>query len=502
MQRKILIFAFIFLLSRFFLINPQPVFFDSPEYIQRLSNQSFFQGIYLGHIPLHLGYIVLFWPIYHIFSFLKQDPIFFVLFLQSIISLLGVLSFYKIIEFISSKRIAFLSLIIISFLPLFWITNVSLMMEGVYLPFFFISIYFLTKYLRNNNLLNILLFSFFWGFSFLTHSAILLWTPFILFLIYIKDKKSIKVFTVFFIFTFILFSLINAFFVSTLTNTNIFQGLSDFYLKPLEAKASLSFSFSSFAIFLRNLFIPLLRNNTSVIVILSIFSLFSLFKKNKQIFILLSLWILPSLITNQWWDSLFFGRHALIASFAFAFLVSNLIYKHKFAILFVIFYLSITVIPAILFIKSDIPYLVLKNEVKNLPSGGLYIESHFARPQLENAYSGSQYFVDEPSYANINLKKNIDNTLSKNLPGYISSQALSEPYGLYSGPYIHNLGLSYKNDYILKKVIENYTLKPYKIINYKDNLIIYKINSHDNSSYPKVQSMKDANKLFNKICIE
>lgn len=492
MQRKTLIFAFIFLVSRFILINPQPVFFDSPEYIQRFSNPSFFQGIYLGHIPLHLGYVVFFWPIYHIFSYFLKDPLFFVLLFQVILSLMGAFSFYRIVEFISSKKVAFLSLIIISFLPLYWITNVSIMMEGVYIPFFLISLYFLIKYLKTEKWLNILLFSFFWGFSFLTHSAILLWTPFILYLIFIKNRRNIAKLTIVFVLTFILFSLINAFFVSVLTNRDILQGALDFYLKPLEARANLNFSFTSLKVSFRNFIVPLLRNNTSLIVILSFISLFSIFKKNKQLFIFFILWIIPAVITNQWWDSLFFGRHALLASFAFAFLVSTLIYKHRSAVIFVIFYLAITVIPAVSLIKFDIPYLVLKNEVKNLPINGLYIESHFARPQLDNIYLGNQYFVSEPSYAAINLIGKIDEKLNKKLPVFISSQALSEPYGLYSGPFLHNLGLSYKNGYLLENIIKNYTVKPYKIINSKDNLIIYKIKSKEKSPYPKFKLMKES----------
>ncbi|MFH1187080.1 MAG: glycosyltransferase family 39 protein [Candidatus Levyibacteriota bacterium] len=489
MRVRTLIFAIIFLISRFFLNNPQPVFFDSPEYIARFSDPNFLQAIYSGHIPLHLGYILISWPIYQLFLFLGQNPLYYVLILQTILSFLGIIAFYKITCALSNKNVALISSIIISFLPLFWITNVSVMMEAIYIPFFFISLYFLYKYSAKNNLFNLLLFSLFWGLSFLTHSAILLWTPFILYFIYIRNRKKILRVTIAFSISLILFSFINSYFISILNN-NILLGLSDLYLKELGSRANLNFSIISIAVIFRNFLIPLLRNNTSLVILLGFVSLFSLFKKNKQLFILSLLWIIPSLITNQWWDSLFFGRHALISSFAFAFLTSLLIYKHKFAIIIVIFYLSITTIPAMFLLKTDIPYLVLKAEVQKLPSGGLYIESHFARPQLDKVYSGNQHFVDEPSYATVNLKDEIDITFKENKPVFISSQALSEPYGLYSGPYLHNLALSYRNDFVLKDTLENYSLKPYLVINKEDNLIIYKIKSIKRSPYPEVKSMK------------
>src|SRR5680860_1177983 len=152
MQAKVILLAIIFLFSRFIFINLQTAFFDSSEYIVRFSNPNFLEAIYQGHIPLHLGYVLIFWPIYQTFSYLGQNPlyfvIFFLLFFQFLLSFAGVFSFYKVIEFIGSKKLAFISAFIACLLPLLWITNVSIMMEATYISFFFISLYFLTKYLK------------------------------------------------------------------------------------------------------------------------------------------------------------------------------------------------------------------------------------------------------------------------------------------------------------------------------------------------------------------
>ena len=75
---------------------------------------------------------------------------------------------------------------------------------------------------------------------------------------------------------------------------------------------------------------------------------------------------------------------------------------------------------------------------------------------------------------------------------FVSSSALSEPYGLYSGPFLHYLTLSYAKNFELESLIKNYTLTIYKTIDENDNLYIYKIISTNKSPYPYIKPMKNS----------
>lgn len=398
----------VFIISRIIFANPGPVFFDSPEYLARLANPNFWHALTFGHLPLHAGYILLLWPIYRI------SPSLIIPF-QIILGLLGIICFYKITQ---NK----LAAIIVSLLPLLWISQVTIMMEAVYVPLFFISAYFLIHR-------RYLLFSFLFFLSTITHPGVLLWLPW---LIYISPNRRLT----------ILYSLIS-----------VFIGFISFIPKLGE-----HVQFSLFP-FLRNILIPTLRNNTTLIAILGAISFLKILisragdyrpspqgvpprrsgegrrglaavTPNGYFFVL---WLAPILITNQWWDSLFFGRHALIASFGLAYLAALLIHRHKFLTAITLTYLLLSSFPALFLLRGPIPYIEEAKFAALLPPGGIYVTSHFARPQLEGAYRGTTIFVNEPGWTSFPA------TVSAL---YISPSAKTDPYGLYSGPYLHLLSVS------------------------------------------------------------
>jgi len=494
MRRKLIIFSFLFIFSRLIFANPLPVFFDSPEYLNRFGNPNLLLALTSGHIPLHSGYILSFWPIYQLANIINFNSGMSVIFFQTLLALLGLLSFYKVIEFITNKNVAFISLLISAALPLFWISNTTIMMETTYLSYFFISLYFIIRYLKSQKILEIFLACLFYGLSFLTHLIVLLWLPLILYIIYTKKKNLIVHVLLPLIVSIIIFSLISGFFVAIAGNKQFTDGFFQFFLDPLKARANLDLESKSLLILLRNFSVPLLRNNTSLIILLSLVSFFTLFKKNKNLFIISLLWIIPAFITNQWWDSLLFGRHALIASFCFSFLVALLIYKRKLFLFLVFLYLTITVLPAINLLRLPIPYLEVAELAKKLPPGGIYIESHFARPQLTNMYHGTQIFIEEPDWNRNALTDQIDKALRSNLPVFVSSQALSEPYGLYSGPYLHSLSLSYDKDYVLKSILTKYSIKKFVFIDEANNLGIYRIYSSKTPNYPNLPKLRLSSK--------
>jgi hypothetical protein len=236
-------------------------------------------------------------------------------------------------------------------------------------------------------------------------------------------------------------------------------------------------------VYLRNFIIPLLRNNTILVVFLAFISLVKLYVSSRKKFWLLFLFIIPSVFLNQAWDSLFYGRHSLLIGFGLAVLVAMLLKKHTISSLIIIFYLLIVTVPQLFLLRST-PYLVEANYLTNLPKG-LLIRSHFERPYIENSYDGESVNTTDGG-----LEKVIDKYLNNDQKVFVTSSAISDPYGLYSGPYLHNLSLSYRKPYLLEPVLTKYSLREYKKINEKDNLVIYKIEKKVESPYPKVKNVK------------
>lgn len=491
----------LFLLSRVAFANPHPVFFDSPEYLSRLSNPNFLNALVSGHLPLHAGYTSIFWPIFQLGKAIHIYPSSLVIFTQIILSLLAVCCFYGIIKIITNnKDAAFKAAVILSLLPLYWITNITIMMETAYVSFFIFSLYFLAKYCQEK-LLSIspylTLSALCLGIAFLAHPLIILWMPFLMLLVFILNKKRLISSLLYFSLSIFVFSLINAYFISIQNKANFLTSVSTLYTAKLGERAQFNFDVQSVFVYARNFVIPLLGNYTSLIVILTPLSMIKMYFKDKKILMLSLLWIFPSLIASQWWDSVLFGRHSLIAGFGLAFLTAYLIQKNRTLFLVTTIYLLAVSLPVLNLLRGEIPYLQEAKAIEHLPKYGLLIESHFARPQTDKMYKGTIVFVDEPGWEKEKLTSKINSLLKNGKPVFVSSSALSEPYGLYSGPYLHILSLSYRKDFVLKPIIRQFTLKEYKAVNRKDNLLIYQITSNKPSEYPAVKNMSRHRRKIN-----
>ncbi len=506
-----LLFIFFFI-SRLIFINTQDVFFDSGEYISLFSSPNYFQAIISGHAPPHEGYIILFWPVFHLAQFLHFDPVLAIILGQILLACLTIFCFYRFVSFIADKRVALIASIIASLTPLFWITNVTIMMEIAYISFFFLSLFILVKYLKTNTNVYLHLSAFLFTLAFLTHMLTLLWLPLLLYMSFLRTQESGSAkrknanlvkrwipglrpgMTILITFSIYLatFSILNILFISGVSKTNIPEVIHHLYLTKGGELAYLPLNLKGFLVSMRNFLIPLLRNNTSLIVILGFISLIVYLRKNKKFFVFGFLFIVPALYANQWWDSLLNGRHAVLSSFGFAFLVAYLVRKKPLLTILLLTFTILTALPTLSLLKKDVPYIIEANFAKSLPKDSMLIESHFARPQVEKAYRGQLFSVNEPGSDKENLKREINKYLANKKPVFISSAALSEPYGLYSGPYLHNITLSYAKPFEMEGVIKNYTLVPHKTLSAEDNLLIYKIISTKPSAYPQIKNMKNS----------
>ncbi|MBI2031164.1 MAG: glycosyltransferase family 39 protein [Candidatus Levybacteria bacterium] len=481
-NKSLFILIFLFFLSRIFFITTDPVMFDSSEYARRLSENNLFTAIVSGHIPYHAGYILLFWPIFNFAKFINFSSLYLVLFSQVILATFSIYFFYKSVKILFDEKTALFSTIFASLFPLYWIANLTVMIETTYVSFFIFSLYFLLLYLKKKKIFFLLLSSFFFGFSFFIQFSVILWLPFLIALCYFLNKKIVYKVSLYFLISLSLFGSISVYLLAYSSSISFANAFLVSYFSH-QGDIPKDFSIYDFFVYLRNFIIPLLRNNTNLIVILGFISIFKLFFSNKKYFWLLFLLVLPSIILNQAWDSLFFGRHSVITGFGLAILTSLLINKNiKYAFL-IILYLIFTTFPQLPLLKN-VPYLVEANFVKNLPKG-LLIISHFEKPYIKESYNGEVLSTIEGG-----LEEKLNEYLKNRKKIFITSSAVSDPYGLYSGPYLHSLSLSYKHSYLLKPLLTKYLVYEYKKISEEDNLIIYSIAKKEKSSYPAVKNMR------------
>lgn len=487
MNRKVFFLLCIFILSRLAFINPLPVFFDSPEYLTRFSNPNYLQAISSGHLPFHVGYVLLFWPVFHLANFFNINPPSAIIFTQIIFSAIAVYAFYGFARIITDKKTAFISASIAAILPLYWIMNVTIMAESTYINSFIISLFFITLSLKKEIKIYEILGFLFFAIAILTNPLVALWIPFLISIVYFFKKRKIIVFSLSLFLTIVFAFSINSLLISYALHTSFQNGIHQ-YLFGTDIKTIPDISsFLAILRFIRNLFIPLFQNNTFLIIVLSAISLVKMFRK-KKLFIMLLLWILPMIITNQWYDSLLFGRHGEIAVFGLAFLTGIFLEKKKILFIITVIYVLVFSLPAMLLLKQPIPYLETGEYVKTLPKG-LLIENHFARPQVEGNYSGTILFVNQPGWNPNAFEETVDNFLNKNQPVFVTSFALSDPYGAYFGPFLYSLSLSYANKFELQNIIPQYTLQQFAVIDENAGLLIYKIISKEKSSYPNIPKL-------------
>jgi hypothetical protein len=487
MTKKVLILLLIFVLSRIIFINPLPVFFDSPEYLSRFADPNYLHAISSGHIPFHAGYIALFWPIYHLATVLNLNPAYLLIFAQILLSAVAIYCFNRLVETISNKKTAFLATIVAILFPIYWITNVSIMTESTYINYFLISLLFFSLYAKNKySTLGLIIGCILLGLSLLTNPLVILWLPFLLLLInFLKKEMVIKVFCAVTITTCITV-FVNGFLVAGSLQIPLSAGIHRYLFgEDLSVIPNVS-SFLTILRFIRNALLPIIQNNTIIVLLLTVLSVFKLYKTNKKLFMATLFWILPLIMVNQWYNPLLSGRHGIIAEFGLAFLSAIYLEKKKILTFIVIGYILVISLPALVLLKQPIPYLEEQKYVINLPKG-LLIDTHLARPQIQGYYHGTVYFVNEPSESE-NLGKIIDRHLASNIPVFITSQALSDPYGLYSGPYLYALSLSYANKFQLEGYLP-YLINKYALIDNDANIIIFKIVSKENTKYPDVPNL-------------
>jgi hypothetical protein len=222
---------------------------------------------------------------------------------------------------------------------------------------------------------------------------------------------------------------------------------------------------------LHNWVILLFRSFTPVLTLLGIMGLWQLTHKARLTALALLIWFLSSALAAQWWDGLLAGRHLLLALFPLslgaAFQITNNLRRFGLT-----GYLLIVSLGAVWLLNQSVPVQQTQQALEKLPPNGLVIASHFARPWLN--YPGTIRFVNEPG-TDQNFSYAIDRALAHNRPVFITSQALADPYGVYTGPYLHPLSLGFRKPSKLNDLVQDYRFVPVATPSAQDHLTIYQV---------------------------
>lgn len=184
MQKKWIFAGAAFFISRLFFLNAGPVFFDSPAYLRRFADPSLLHALKDAHFPLHVGYIFFGWPLYSLASNYFKNPEFAIILFQIFLWIFASYSFYNLVLLlVKNKKTAFCSLIYFSLTPLLWVTQVTIMMDSIYIALFIIAWYLYMKGSEANNytIRYYTFASFILLFSLLTHFAGFVFFPALIF---------------------------------------------------------------------------------------------------------------------------------------------------------------------------------------------------------------------------------------------------------------------------------------------------------------------------------
>lgn len=454
---NLIIFLLLFL-SRLLFLSPLPIYFDSPEYANLISNPNLFHALTKGHEPIHPGFIL---PSWFIYRALPISSLYAAEIVSSLFAALGLFTFYKIVLIYFSKTIAVRSLIITSLLPMLFLAGVNALTDTTYIFFYLFAFYSLSRYLLNQSknisgrkwfLIGILSLAY----SIFTHTQVIIWLPlFFTPLIFSKlQLKSIKSSTLnqgptlhqgrtlivkivcMFLGSGIVLGVGSLVFLLILSGESVFSSLKLLFMHGGDFITSSNPILAALRS-IRNLGITLLRSNSTLIILYALFGLILLYRKNKKQALLLIIWFIPVILSSQYWHIGLFGRTSLLASFPLAILAVHIKSRILLAILFI--QLAVITIPLAFSNLSGGVQVKLTSLYKSVPENAVLISSNLIRPQV--SFYGEKYYINEPGQDIEFIKEKIDSALVMGRPVYIDSQALYNPYYSYDGNHLHILSL-------------------------------------------------------------
>lgn len=471
-------------MSRLLFLSPLPIYFDSPEYVRLVLNPSLISALTLGHEPIHPGFIL---PVWILNRILPIGALYSAELVSCAFSSLGLFVFYKTTKLYFDKQTAIKALIIASLLPVLFLAGVNALTDTTYIFFYLLSFYCASRLVftekRNNESKWIFFGILSLGYAVFTHTQVILWLP-VYFspLLFIKTerKRYAKLITLF-IAEGVGLGISSLVVVMISAGGNISSSLKVLFVHGSDFISSQDSRLALLRI-IRNLSVTLLRNNSSLVVVLSVVSLLVMWrKKRKRKYALFCLiWILPVLITTQYWHIGLFGRVSLVASFPLAILCAQ--YKSKVVFCILIASLLFITIPLAFGNSSSSVQAQLYILYKQMPKDAVLISSNLIRPQV--VYSGETYFINEPGQDSEFIKGKISKALQDKKRVFIDSQALFNPYFSLDGNNLHTLSLGSYTKSEIASVFKDFDIRISKVQDIDNRIFLYEVNRP--ASLPRV----------------
>ncbi len=178
----------IFLITRFFFLANFPHFYDSSEYIRLSQEKDLFSALTKSHESLHPLYLFSIQLSQKFFRFTHLTNLVTpVSFVSAFFGTLTFIVFYFLVKRIFNKKLAFLSLIPLTFFPHLWLIQTNIMHESLDHFLLITSFLFFDIFLTNKKIVSFLISFLFLISAFINFSGNLIWSP-IFFGLYVLKK--------------------------------------------------------------------------------------------------------------------------------------------------------------------------------------------------------------------------------------------------------------------------------------------------------------------------
>jgi len=423
MRSKLFYLLPILIVFVYFLATPRILlFYDAPEYLQIVTQNSFLTSLGVGHQPLHPLFIAPLWVFVNAGSFLGISSEYLANIFALACGVISIFLFSKLTRLYLNKKYQGVALVIYVLFSVIFLVSSNLLVESLVLPLYLGSIFFLSKYLLQQKkkdlyiyLLTILIIPW-------IHLEAVVWLVAALtfpVLFGLKGKKKMTKLILPFG-EMITLSLL----MYWLFTKAVASGLS----VPF---AIISAQYASFVTLLG--FVRAIRNTCLSLgggfgyLTPLIFLVFVLRSKRELLFNLSILLIICcTFISGAHWFGDFMVRRVLFLAPFFSFAIVRLFGKRSWV--YVIYLLPIFISNFLLYTKNP-PLLMVGEQQSRLPSDSALVQTHYLRPFT--IYPESCIWVGE------NNLGTIDEHLKSGKRVFFDSQAIFAPYLTYVGNNLH-----------------------------------------------------------------
>lgn len=446
MSRKLWLVV-LFVVLRLWVLNMSDMWFDSGEYLRRMMEPGLMAAMTQGHAPLHVGYVGFGWVIYRVFGSMYWVGVG-----QVLLGLVGLWGLYRVVEYWFGREVARWSVVFYSLIPLVWVSQESVMMEAVYLPLFWLGWWGVIWWRKTGKAKWLVggLMALGWAVS--THLVVLLWMT----VLVVSDEQKrkdkefgelLKLMVGLGVMVGVV-SVINGWLMGESLGVGVFGGVRELYVGKMSDRAVLGLDVLSWLRAVRNVMVPVYVHLGIATVVIGGVGFWGLVKRRGLRRLgLMGLWLGPILIAAQWWD-FFSGRHLLIGLVGVVVLVAYVVVKMRWWKWVVLVYLVVFNVPSVARLRLPTYYQEMRQSLSELPEESLVVVGHFGKPHYGQLKQEVVY-VNQVGEGGVGER--IEKALGEEREVFVTSMALSEPYGQMSGPWVHPLGLSYHGSFLLEE---------------------------------------------------